>query len=654
MAAADPPIPAIKPSDPVCFYCSQTKDIVNLWTFQILDIARLQSGAELGCRTCDLRYRAVSYYNSDPNQRVIFQADPKRLTFDRRRFFEIFKLPNANPDTFPTIQTGHCLSSSTSSQETINRIGDWIKDCTANHETCRAGEPIQRYMPKRILNLRNDQIVLQEDAEPSTYACLSHCWGPSQSPIKTLSSTLNKFKRDIPWRSLSKTFQDAVDICRRLGINYLWIDSLCIIQDSDEDWAEESVKMADIYANAFLTIAATKSRDGSGGCYSERDPTYVNCGTVITDSVYIRGQMPRFGSQDGRKAVEDWPLLLRGWVYQEMSLSSRVVHFGNQEVVWQCCTHRRSESGSNDSDYAKLTFSKGHVPTGRKHEDAWDDGSPNDNPWYDIVSDYSGLALSFDKDKLPALAAISQRSVKERAMNDKFLAGLWQDTLLLDMLWETYPQSSSNGPMQKPTAGSPPSWSWASVTSRVKWFMLKNYMSPHYPVACTTLSAIHVDSLGSPYLGRYRRCELVFRGPLIATTSKALEVSIFMKDTGEENAGYRIDGTMAVHQFTPDYLFDIDGPVYGSATSSKFILPLMIQHGGVHLVVGIVLRPMAGSSGVYERIGLVTLIYVKQGPPKYFHPQSRPKWDYHPWRPITRQWINDYLSSLPMCEITIR
>jgi hypothetical protein len=93
MAATDPPIPAIKPTDPVCFYCSRRKDAVDPWEFQILDIDHLKSGAGLGCQTCDLRYRAVSCHHSDPGQRVIFQADPKRLTFDRRRFFEIFKLP---------------------------------------------------------------------------------------------------------------------------------------------------------------------------------------------------------------------------------------------------------------------------------------------------------------------------------------------------------------------------------------------------------------------------------------------------------------------------------------------------------------------------------------------------------------------------------
>lgn len=145
-----------------------------------------------------------------------------------------------------------------------------------------------------------------------------------------------------------------------------------------------------------------------------------------------------------------------------------------------------------------------------------------------------------------------------------------------------------------------------------------------------------------------------FWGPLIATTSEALEVSIFMKDAGKENKGYRIDEVMAVHQFTPDYTFDLDGPVYGPATGTKFILPLMIQDGGHHLVVGVVVKPTEDSTDTYERVGLVILVYIKRGPPTDFRPETCQEWDYHPWRPITRQWINAYLSKLPARKVAIR
>ncbi|KAI0159720.1 heterokaryon incompatibility protein-domain-containing protein [Xylariaceae sp. FL1272] len=108
-------------------------------------------------------------------------------------------------------------------------------------------------------------------------------------------NTLIDFKKNIPWRELSKTFQDAVDICQKLQIDYIWIDSLCIIQDDDKDWREQSVQMADIFENAHLTIAATKSPDGNGGCYAVVD---LECRglPVIEGSIYACKRTPKFDS----------------------------------------------------------------------------------------------------------------------------------------------------------------------------------------------------------------------------------------------------------------------------------------------------------------------------------------------------------------------
>ncbi|KAI1413399.1 HET-domain-containing protein [Hypoxylon sp. FL1857] len=628
-----------------CFYCEQRKDSINPWVRQSLTIGQLKSGVELlGCRTCDLRLRAVRCFHSDPDKVVMF-FDSGRLSFDRRQFFEIFKLASAELDGYENIQTGHLLSKATSSEDTLSRAQGWIDECKSNHPACQNASGSSPYMPKRVLNLSNNRVVLQIDVKPSPYACLSHCWGPSHSPIKTLLSTITDFQSEIPWKQLSKTFQDAVDICRRLRVDYLWIDSLCIIQDSAEDWNEESVKMADIYENAFFTIAATKSKDGSGGCYSDRDPGYFNSSAVVEGSIYIRRQIPSFPERGFHSAR--WPLLARGWVFQEMSLSKRVLHFGHQEVIWQCRSCRKSESGNNDLDPGPITegdLTRGHSQAENKEssEPLWD-GS-----WYDIVNEYSGLALSFEKDKLPALAAISQRTAQKRSADDRFLAGLWQKTLLLDLLWETY-QRGSNGPVEKPTKCSAPSWSWASVKSHVKWFVLKNFRFPRHPLRCLDLVTVNVETIGSPYLGQCSRSELIFRGPLLDTTAGDLEPSVFMQ-LSDKHQGFQIDGVMAVHQFVPDYEFAADGPIYGPPSSRLAILPLMMHHGGFNLVDALVLRPRDGED-TYERVGLALLVYVKRGPP--WDSKKAEDGVYRPSDLITREWIDSYLSSLLTLEVVI-
>ena len=129
---------------------------------------------------------------------------------------------------------------------------------------------------------------------------------------KTVSATLEPFKKNIPFEILTKTFRDAVDLCRRLEIYFLWIDSLCIKQDDEEDWNSQAPKMGGIYENAILTIAATKSVDGSGGLYAESKlPNYLSA-----DGLSIQENPPGFPTGTGfRMTFSGWPLLLRGWVY---------------------------------------------------------------------------------------------------------------------------------------------------------------------------------------------------------------------------------------------------------------------------------------------------------------------------------------------------
>jgi hypothetical protein len=297
------------------------------------------------------------------------------------------------------------------------------------------------------------------------YACLSHCWGPSQSPIRTLVETIDDFKKGIPWNSLSKTFQDAVETCRRLGIDHIWIDSLCIIQNSKDgvDWKEQSVQMADIYQNAFITIAATRSKDGMGGCFAERDAGHVNAHPVVDGAVYVRKEMPLVETRDF--VPKDLPLLSRGWVHQEMALSPRVVHFCPQEVVWRCRHHARSESGSNYGGrraVAAAAAAAAAAPDDDDHDDNNNAGpAVPDRAWYDTVHNYTHLALTFAKDRLPALAAVAQRAAADvRPKEDRYLAGLWASTLRTDLLWQAYPPSSQYGPAARPRhAGRAPSWS---------------------------------------------------------------------------------------------------------------------------------------------------------------------------------------------------
>ena len=159
-------------------------------------------------------------------------------------------------------------------------------------------------------------MVLREDLAQKRhpYACLSHCWGPSprrpQSNIlKTKRSTLEQFKIEVPWHELTKTFKDAIEICRRLNIDYLWIDSLCILLDSVDDWSQNATEVGSIYENALLTIAATRSKEGCEGCYSTTDLRYLAYLVPETGNIYVRRKPPSYPVHDLSLDMENFALL---------------------------------------------------------------------------------------------------------------------------------------------------------------------------------------------------------------------------------------------------------------------------------------------------------------------------------------------------------
>jgi hypothetical protein len=158
----------------------------------------------------------------------------------------------------------------------FTRAISWVKQCRTFHSDCNK-ENGRSFTPTRLIEVRSPlstgellrvRLISGRDAT-GEYASLSHCWG-LKPVIQTTKESIHQFLTEIPWSDLSKTFQDAIEITRALAIPYLWIDSLCIVQDDYHDWERESANMGDVYAFAFLNIAAAASSDGSGGCFIPR------------------------------------------------------------------------------------------------------------------------------------------------------------------------------------------------------------------------------------------------------------------------------------------------------------------------------------------------------------------------------------------------
>jgi Heterokaryon incompatibility protein (HET) len=177
---------------------------------------------------------------------------------------------------------------------------EWISNCVKNHPGCANGNA--HIQPTRLLDLkdlgdsRNFVLVKSADqqSENLLYFTLSYCWGSAEDrklPITTRSNLLKQSSL-IQYGKMPRAFQDAIDITRQLGIKYLWIDSLCIIQGFEGGWEEQSSIMGDIYAHSFCTLAASSSSGSHGGCRpADQESPFtqkVGCGDIEVDSQRFR------------------------------------------------------------------------------------------------------------------------------------------------------------------------------------------------------------------------------------------------------------------------------------------------------------------------------------------------------------------------------
>lgn len=345
-------------------------------------------------------------------------------------------------------------------EEATPLVKRWIEDCERNHSTCRQSSGP---LPTRVLDVGQDGDIprlIQTSRQIAPYLTLSHCWGPDPGAIiRTEWGTIEDRLHGIPMSSLPNTFASAVQITRSLGIQYLWIDSLCIIQDDKEDWERESARMGDIYEQAFATIAATGSPGPNVGCFIPRVHTNhpsVPFSKKSPARVRIRPR-PR-GFIDLRES----PLQRRAWVSQERALSRRTIHYDRDQILFECDELRATEDCISPDEYEVAK--------------AWDkfrpfydaqDGHPGGNfiwDWYGMVEDYTARALTQGGDKLPAVSGIAK--IMEQRTGESYVAGLWRGHLEFGLLWTRKVTNWLTLP--SPECGfRAPSWSWASLDGEI-------------------------------------------------------------------------------------------------------------------------------------------------------------------------------------------
>ena len=394
------------------------------------------------------------------------------------------------------------------SDNRINLLKNWLVTCHYDHaDSCATmGVAGEDQCPSRMLFVGSaaatGRVFLCNEIGPDVrYTTLTYVWGQPQF-CKTSLNNVNDFTEfGVALKDLRKDFQDAIEITQALGISYIWIDALCIIQDDTEDWRRECAKMASIYEGSSLTLAAAGFLSETEGllfqCYMHVLPLAIPFDGV---PVSVRRIIPHpyfdiqrssvwaelfserrliFGNTPGAHHT----VFSRGWCFQELSISSRVAFFGADELIWICrgahdgirceckaydqnrhvnsvqralsavLAHGNNLEGGKDKMHVSRAMGLRHV-----------EPLPSLGlTWIEAIEIYTRKQLTYEIDIFPAVSGLAHKFHMKGL--GQYLAGIWKDDLARGLMWSARTPRNPLG-VRRPRSWRAPSWSWASVLGR--------------------------------------------------------------------------------------------------------------------------------------------------------------------------------------------
>ncbi|KAF2197480.1 HET-domain-containing protein [Delitschia confertaspora ATCC 74209] len=377
---------------------------------------------------------------------------------------------------------------------------DFIQRCFDQcHNTHGGCTKVTGIFPSRLIDVGSQfpisgvTLYWPAEGESGKYAALSYCWG-GQQPLQTTHNTAQDFTDGIIFAQLPKTIQDAIVTTFKLGLRYIWIDCLCIIQDDPEDVTREIAKMSQIFQQAFVTISASSARNVNEGFLDPRTP-----------EIDSRLKLP-YQTAEGSMGVviierpqmyspEQEPINLRAWTLQKRMLSRNILNFGSRDLWWVC-----QSAVVHDNGHDTLA----NPPQGGHH--LLHTNSNSLESWRSVVQDYTSRFLTFSSDKLPAISGVAEEYAK--IFSWTYLAGLWQFCLPSELLWSKVRSDISRPPLQRA-----PSWSWASVDGEINHNWCPNHSTTSLTIIdcrAVPVSTISTYSSVDPLL-----CVLKIRGQMM-------------------------------------------------------------------------------------------------------------------------------------------
>jgi len=463
-------------------------------------------------------------------------------------------LSRENTEVSTSIGPALEVAESSFSDSCFRLASSWLNTCTKSHPACRLGaEPP---LPTRVIDVgiegKQDPFLVESQALRGQYVALSYCWGdPKVHPVlKTTPETYQKHKQCIEFAYLPKTLQDSITITRRLGLQYLWIDALCIIQGDADDWARESSRMCEVYSNAYLTIAGSNAAGNAEGILNKQaygtPPEEISYKDGMT--IYVRKHLARMHdnyAEMSRGAAKPEPINCRAWTLQEGFLSNRVLRYTSNELVWECNEWRQCECGVSsapigpDDEASSRSIRKPDIVETLSLDDIY-------QKWVDVISFASERQLGYDEDRLSSLSGLAKQFVAAFEQvgnpNEQYLAGLWRSNLAKSLLWSIEDDENRVGrydviEVRRPKAWRAPSWSWVSVEGPIRIPQVSGFRS-----AIEVLEASTEPNTLDPY-GQVASGKIIARGRVVHGLSITLEETT----KGDQDHAYVHGERYAVH-----------------------------------------------------------------------------------------------------------
>ncbi|KAH7061846.1 heterokaryon incompatibility protein-domain-containing protein [Paraphoma chrysanthemicola] len=428
------------------------------------------STAETSCQICALLLFAAKVYCHDEEQsvKIVRGASWLKIGSEGPRILRLGSAPEYSAGAGGNLPISFPALPEAGSPTYFALLRAWLRWCDGSHNCTRYNAKSKAVLPSRLLDIGDRDLEIlrlfcPKKKDGVKYAALSHCWGQLTHENKrqfcTTDDNIKDRLKGFTFSELPKTFRDAIRVTRELGIQYLWIDSLCIIQENQKDWEHEAKRMEGVYASAYCTIAATSAVDSNAGFLERNDSNkYVHVEDTSGRRFYVSTDIDDFDND-----VENARLNKRAWVMQERVLSRRTIHFTANQVYFECGEGVSCENFTTlKSSFRKKYFMLDPDFPARLFES----GNRRTTEFIQFLSEeYSKRGLTQKTDRRVAISGLEDRIARTRRCQTRY--GVFQPYLHRNLLWQRSGEERMKRIGYKTQVV--PSWSWMAYDGGIQF-----------------------------------------------------------------------------------------------------------------------------------------------------------------------------------------